>query len=487
MSSRFERLFEPFYRRVKADIFDFCDAMNFEPTWQQALALKCVMTETRMPVWKRLKRIAIKSGQGPGKTTVTVIIALWRALQDVDALVVVTAPSMKQCTQVWMAEARRLMDKADPLLKAFIKCYATRIEIGGRRDWGVWTATASRPENLQGFHQTNLTFIVDEASGVSAAIIQQIKGTLSNPDSLLLMIGNPNTTSCDFYNCFTRDRALWHTFTYNAEDTARDYPHIVHPSRNRLLELEYGRDSDPYRIRVLGEFPLSDPNTIMDLAALEFCTKTSLLGCASIIEILPQNQAIGIDFARYGSDESVIARRSGLAIVEYSIYVKKEPREVVDAAFRMQHVANWGNKTCFYIPDADGMGQGVMFAFHEAGKQTYEFRSQVNAADTAEFSDQLSEAWFGLRRVVNERICHLPNDPRLIQQLSTRQYYTDKKGRLKVETKDEWRKRLEITESPDRADAVVQAFYNLGSGAGRVVTANRRRRQVGSSVRRNRG
>ena len=478
-------MFEPLYKEWRADIFKFCHSgLNFSPTWQQEDALRIVQNETLLPVEERKKRIAIKSGQGPGKTTVSNVIAWWRAIQVIDALVVVTAPSMRQCTDVFMAEGRRLLEKADPMIKKMFTILNTRMEICGRRDWGIWTATASRPENLQGYHQENLTFIEEESSGVPRPISEQIKGTLSNPDSLYLRIGNPNTTDCDFHSCFTTNRDQYHTLTFNAEDTARDYPHIVSPSRNRALELEYGRDSDVYRVRVLGEFPKSDPNSILELADVEACTRTSLVGCASIFSLRPCNKVISIDFARYGSDESVIYRRSGLAIVEQDVFQKKDPREVVDRAFKMQHDAGWPTKNgAFYVFDAVGMGGGIAHAFHEAGKACYEFVANGRAMDP-QFDDAITEAWFNFRELCRERVCRIPKDDRLVQQLATRQYYTTRKGKLKVESKDEWKKRTGIDESPDRADALVMAFYKPVGMPGRTTSAGQNPARLSNKIRR---
>ena len=67
------------------------------------------------------------------------------------------------------------------------------------------------------------------------------------------------------------------------------------------------------------------------------------------------------------------------------------------------------------------------------------------------------------------RVVRLPNDPRLLSQLSTRQYVCNRSdGKLKVESKDDYLKREpmgEETSSPDRADATVMAFFR-GSTAG---------------------
>lgn len=483
---RFGRQFEPIYERWRRDIRVFArEAMNFDFTWQQEELFNAVQIESYLPFEKRLKRIAVRSGKGPGKTAASCIVALWRCIRYPDALCVVTSPSMRQCKQ-WVDECQRLVKDAHPIIQEMVECYGTKVEINGSKLWGIRTATATRPENLQGIHEKRLTFIADEASGVSVKIMQTIKDTLSNPDALFLAIGNPNTTSCDFYTYFTSNADQWHRIHWNAEDTAYDYPKILSPSRNKQIEWEHGRDSDVYRIAVLGEFPHQDPNNVMGLDDLTICTRTSLLGCASITDMLPVNKAIGIEYARFGNDESVVAQRSGLAIVHFKAFVKTEPIEVTDYAFRLQYDAGWTNKDCWYIPDAGGMGQGVVYSFHESGKNVLEFHTQGRPHDSAMFADRYSEAWWCLRNLVREHIVRIPNDPRLLKQLSTRQYYTDRKGKLKVETKDEWRDRLEIAESPDRADAVAQAFYPHVGDAGKMVRAGHSNYIVGTKARRRR-
>lgn len=458
------------------------EGLNFAPTWQQEELFAIAQDESIMPVSLRKKRIAVRSGQGPGKTTASAILAMWRLMRYVDSLVIVTSPSMRQCKQ-WIDECARLLKDAHPLLQQLMKCYGTKLQVMGKATWEIRTATATRPENLQGIHEKHLTFIADEASGVSPKIIETIQGTLSNPDSLFLAIGNPNTSSCKFYDFFTANRDLWHCLHFNAEDTARDYPHIVSPDRNRMVAMEYGKDSDVYRVRVLGEFPMEDPNNVMGIHDLEACTNNDKVGCAGITEMMDWNQAIGIDFARFGSDESVVVRRCGLAVLDYDIFVKQEPTDVAEHAMLLQHQNGWADKETWYIPDAGGMGQGVLGKFYGAKKRVLEFHTQGRPFDK-QFADKYSEAWFNLRELVRERIVFLPKDQRLLKQLSTRQYAMDRKGKIKVESKDEWRKRLEVTESPDRADAIVMAFYPHLHGEARMVRQDPFEHKVGTTARR---
>ena len=72
-------------------------------------------------------------------------------------------------------------------------------------------------------------------------------------------------------------------------------------------------------------------------------------------------------------------------------------------------------------------------------------------------------------RLVRAQTVYIPRDNRLIQQLATRQYFTDLKGKLILEKKDDYIKRGH--DSPDRADAIVMCFWddveevaNLASG-----------------------
>lgn len=275
-----------------------------------------------------------------------------------------------------------------------------------------------------------------------------------------------NTRSCPFFDCFNSQRHLWETFTFNAEDTARDYPWIVSPERNKLLEEEFGRDSDVYRVRVLGEFPSADPNCVISSEDLEkVCTgrQADMLRHARASRV----RRFGIDLARFGGDESVIVRRSGNAVVDWRFFAHAEPVSVVQQAFRMQAEAVWSDEQCVFVPDASGMGQGVLGLFHQAGKRVFEFHNN-GAPHRIEYANKITEAWFELAKRVKASDVYLPKDNRLIQQLSSRQYYTNKKGRLILETKDEYMKRG--FDSPDRADATVLAFWDHVEATTRIAT-----------------
>jgi hypothetical protein len=408
--------------------------------------------------------ITVKSGQGPGKTTVSGIIGLWRALWAEDALTVVTAPTMRQCTEIWLAEVRRQLKKADPWLQRYINITKTKIEIGGRPDWGIKLVTATREENAQGFHEENMTVIMEEASGIPIEIVTQFKGTLTNPNALLIMIGNPNTRDCAFFDSFYGVTSnLWEHLTWNAEDTARDYPEILNPQRNFNLAEEFGRDSDVYRIRVLGEFPYTDPNCVISGEDVQASFDKRLAYPASVrsrSHVFGGGLArqFGIDFARFGGDESTVYKRQGYAILDQARFVRRDPSEAVAASFRMQVDSGWSNSQCVFVCDAGGMGQGLMHSFYSAGKQVVEFHNGGVSLKPREYANRATEGWFHLARILRAREAYIPTDHVLLKQLAGRQYYTNKKGLLILETKEEYEKRG--FDSPDRADGVVYAFWD---------------------------
>jgi len=470
--------FANLYRRTHEDIFAFCDALNFSPTCQQAVVLKAVEEAT---FGVASNWIAVKSGQGPGKTTVASIIALWRSWRAYNSKTVVTAPTMRQCRDVFLVETRTRLDAADPSISRFFNATKTKIEIMGNPDWGVKLVTATKEENAQGYHDPNLTVIVEEASGVPEPIITQFKGTLSNPNALFLQIGNPNTRASQFYKCFYGpNKKRWRRFTFNAEDTASLYPHIVNPQRNTDLEIEFGRESDVYRVRVLGEFPHSDPNCIISSEDAWACAdEKQLVKCRLMPRVDSRQIArqIGIDVARFGGDESTIYRRIGQSIIEWKKFLHVEPTEVVAAAFEMQRRATWNDKDTYYVLDSDGMGQGCLGLFYSAGKNIDEWHT-AGVASEPDYANRATQGWFSLAKRMRERKCYIPPDPVLIDQLTTRFYFIDNKGRLILEKKDDYKDRG--FDSPDRADGCIEAFWDDVNGMqfGSVDTPTENKRDI---------
>ena len=163
---------------------------------------------------------------------------------------------------------------------------------GYPEEWFAVARTASKPDALQGFHAEHVLYIIDEASGVEDNIFEPVLGSLSSPVARLLMCGNPTQLSGFFYDSHNKNRASYSTFHIDGRNSSRVSQDFVD-----TIARMYGEDSDVFRVRVAGEFPLQEDDIFIPLSLVENSIMT---------EFSPRkNQLmvhIGCDVARFGDD-----------------------------------------------------------------------------------------------------------------------------------------------------------------------------------------
>jgi hypothetical protein len=468
---------ESFYREIIGDVFKFCKALGVKPHWQQKQLLKEYQDGK--------SNIACRSGQGPGKTFISTVIWLHWLLANPYGLLVVTAPTMRQCKEVWLSAARQIIADADPRIKIAYEFTGTGIKMFGNKasDWGCYLATANKPENFQGIHREKLGIHCEEASGLDKPIIETIQGTLSNAEGtyLWLQIGNPNTRDSPFYDCFYAPGTIWTCLHWNGEETP-ETP-FFSQRRNKEVAEEHGRDSDVYRVRVLGEFPSLDPSAMISLEELRECCKPATLMKAAQINSYNAGKGklrrqIGIDLARMGGDENVIAPWNGNILKTMECYSRTDPNDAVDRAVFLQAEYEWSNSETLYIVDTSGMGEGVVGRLGQEkrmGRRVHEFYSQNTASDSSKYANKITEAWHLFCKAVRKGEIYMKYDKKTFDQLSSRKYRIDKHGRILLESKDDYKKRQkggdvgELGKSPDRADAVIMGWYTEAEDSVRVI------------------
>jgi hypothetical protein len=135
-----------------------------------------------------------------------------------------------------------------------------------------------------------------------------------------------------------------------------------------------------------------------------------------------------------------------------------------------------------FIIDTSGMGE---VAVDEMGgekrrhKQVHEFYSQNAANESDKYHDKITEAWCTLAKLVRKHEVYLGQtiSTRLRYQLCTRRYMVTPKGKIKVESKDEYMKQFKdlengaIGQSPDQADSLVLAVSPNEDASTRVTVA----------------
>lgn len=103
----------------------------------------------------------------------------------------------------------------------------------------------------------------------------------------------------------------WKTWRVNCEDSSRVSKDFIKEIENR-----YGRDSNQFFVRVLGEFPKADEDAIIPRHLVEGAV-------AREVDPIGGSVTIGVDVARFGSDASAICLRQGNVILGDGVKTKR--------------------------------------------------------------------------------------------------------------------------------------------------------------------
>lgn len=245
-------------------------------------------------------QITIRAMHGPGKTFGTAAIMHWFNY-CFEGRIVCTAPKEKQLhTRLWPA-FRRILNRASDDYKAStnILVEKTQITWGGNPDRCAVAETASQPENLAGYHDDYLLFLVDEASGVSEEMFPVIEGAISTGTLvILILIGNPTKNQGTFYDSHCRPKVAQHYHQIHVDLTKTTRVNREWVTR---LEDKYGRNSPVVKVRCYGEFADTEEAQLLSLAWL-----TEALEREAQSDGTRPRLRITVDVADGGADESII-------------------------------------------------------------------------------------------------------------------------------------------------------------------------------------
>lgn len=429
------------------------EVLMFEPDdWQKDVAYDL----------RDYLKVSVKSGQGVGKTGVEAALLVWFLSCFPYARVVATAPTRQQLHDVLWSEVDKWMNNS-PLLSMLLKWTKTYVYVQGyEKRWFAVARTATKPENMQGFHESEMLFIVDEASGVADPIMEAILGTLTGENNKLLLCGNPTKTSGTFFDSHNKDRGLYKCHTVSSEDSQRTNKESI-----ASLVRKYGYDSNVVRVRVRGLFPKQEDDVFIPLELPEQAVRTEK---NDIIKRL----ALGVDVARYGSDETCMYENAGYNCRLVKSYRGHDTMETAGHCVRLFHqmekaYPQYRGPIYLNIDDC-GIGGAVTDRLAELkrGEMRRELsRMQivpVNAAtvvpdqEAAKNYDNLTTyMWAQIRELMTAGAISLENDDETVAQLSCRKYRMTSRGKIILESKDDMKKRG--LDSPDRADALALSLY----------------------------
>ena len=391
-------------------------------------------------------RIAVKSGHGFGKSALLAWIILWWLLTRFPSKVACTAPTSHQLDDVFWGEIAKWYRMLPDGLRVLLTVTSDKVFLNAapQESYAVArTARKEKPEAFQGFHSSNMLFIVDEASGVDPIIFEVGEGAMSTAGAKTLLTGNPTRTSGYFYDVFNKMKKWWVTSTVSCSESSQATDIYVQQMADK-----WGTESNVYAVRVLGEFPKDDDDAVIPRALLHSAVDRNII-------IHPSEPVIwGLDVALFGSDKTALCIRKGRSMPNpIETWQGKDTMQVAgiikgkyDKVLRFDT-----ERPVAIMVDSIGIGAGVVDRLREMGLPV----RGVNVAESASvdtlYARLRDELWFRAKDYFEGKDVTMCADDDLIEELASVKFAYTSLGKLKAESKDEMKKRG--LPSPDLADA----------------------------------
>jgi hypothetical protein len=424
------------------------DVLGVEAWLRQAEVLRAVAQHMR---------VAVRAGQKVGKSTTAAILALWFVCTRAGARVIFSSATGRQVRAINWREIERLHRHAHhPLGGRLFETPDRGLQFDDGRE--VVGFATDEPEKFSGYSGGEMLFILDEASGIAEPIFEAVRGNLVGGGRLVLF-SNPTRTAGTFFDAFNRKSEHWRTLhissleSPNVLEGKRIIPGLA--TKDAILELlaEWGESSPLYQVRVAGNFPSEAENAVIGLALVE-AARARWHALADQVPNEPLE--VGVDVARYGSDESVIFARRGAFAYEPYVYRQLDTIELAGRVLEVVQKLKRFDERPIVRVDVVGLGAGVADQLKRCeGIELVE----VNVGESATidtYARKRDEVVFALRDWLRAGGA-IPPDPRLENELVAPTYAIDVRGKTKVSSKDELK--AVLRRSPDRMDALALATY----------------------------
>lgn len=413
------------------------------------------------------RKTAVRSCHSSGKSHVAALIVSWwlDAHPPGDAFVVTTAPTFAQVRAILWRYIRRIHKTAG---------------LPGRVNQTEWllddelVAFGRKPADaddsaFHGIHAPYVLVVLDEACGVPDSLWIGAEAITTGPWCRILAIGNPDNSATHFYKV-SQPGSGWNSIRISAYDTpnftGEKVPEIVGASlisREWAEEkkLEWGKDNALFRSKVEGEFTVDAADTVVRASDVATC-RIDPEAKYTPADLSPVE--LGVDVGG-GLDETVIRERRGiLAGREWRIRSDR-PEKIAPL---IQRALRESGATKVKI-DSIGVGFGVIGELRNLAKRG-EHTAQivgVNVSTTSrekkKFINLRAEMWWNLGRELSASggwdLSQMENADITCAELLEPRWDLDTAGRIKIESKDEIRKRLG-GRSTDHSDALLLAYYN---------------------------
>lgn len=422
------------------------------------------------------RRVALRGPHGLGKTTTAAVTALWFATtRDAarwDWKIITTAsawrhlqvylwPEIRKWARLlnWEALGRPVFDERRELLDLHLKL-----------KFGAGAAVASNdPARIEGAHADSLLYILDEAKTIPPETWDAIEGAFSGgtaeglPEAFALALSTPGPTAGRFYEIHRRAPGLedWHPIHVTLQDAIK--AGRISPEWAEQRKRQWGADSAMYSIRVLGEFHSGDDDALIPLSWVEAAMERHRDWVDAGRPALDGARVLGVDVARTGADQTILAHRTGQAVT------RLEPvnsNDTMRATAAVQAALDGG--AVVPVVDSAGVGGGVVDRLRELKVKVLPYTGAARPGSARDrtrefgFANTRSAAYWRLRELLDPAhgsTVMLPPSDELTADLTTPTWdiMSGVPPKIRVEPKEQLVARL--GRSPDNGDAVAMAFW----------------------------
>lgn len=414
------------------------------------------------------RRMAARACKGPGKTAV-LSWCIWNFLLTRPhpriACTSITGDNLK--SNLWPELAK--WRNNSPLLKGMFEWTKTQIYSRSNPEtWWcqarTWSRTADpdqQADTLAGLHADYVMAVLDEMGGIPPAVSSAAEGVLaSGIEAKIIGGGNPTHRDGLLYFATVEHQDKWWTvrITGDPKDPGRS-PRVDLEWANEQIDM-WGELSPFVQVNVFGNFPTEATDTLLALAWVE----DAFNRWHDPKDVPTDPVSMGVDVARYGTDNTIVTFRRGGFIDKQERWSKQDTEWTADEVVRLRHeYENEIQKTVEAIAVDDvGVGGGVTDKLLARGENVIPVDGGARPDDPDIYDNTKSELnfnvrnnWFKVQRVALSP--SLRKSP-LIQQGSTIKYgFTPGRDKVRVQSKDQYRT-LHRGKSPDEWDSLVLAM-----------------------------
>ena len=304
---------------------------NVKMTNQQRSACK----ELTTLVWdkingkrKEILGISIMSGKGSGKDAWLSWAIPWFMLFPY-AKVACVSVSADQLDKVLWSEISKWISRS--LLSEYFTLQADKLFFNdldekerGKR-WFAFKKAANPRDNeedqvktLSGLHEEFLMEVIDEGSGVRDVVFKELETNMTEAANLMLLVFNPNKRSGYAVDSQFKHSKRWVCLNWNTEESE-----ICDNEKIKRIEDDFGRNSNVYRVNVLGQPPTTESDGMVPYEWIIAAVQR---------EIKPENcdpKILALDCGA-GGDKSTLCYRHGYKVEWIEAIVTKSPNELCE-------------------------------------------------------------------------------------------------------------------------------------------------------------